>query len=282
MSAPGFFDRLNYDVRTIIYSYMILPSVSNECVGFVLSCRDAMEETAPQAVRNLNQVLTNLDTYILYGEEIEIPTNYDLKKGYTQLNEIKLTVHPRTILPFSSDDLQGRLILLLGMWFRRITVFFGGQLLTFAGENNTREVRQRVEVVGHDILEMIQGLYQYDLSNPSECGGRTGIELEPCHTKDIELKWDARDPHPETCWLESDLMGLLMDYSVQEFKTLPKVNSTDYWSAWEVSGVHPTAFESEWPVMKMKWSSSPLVCQVGQMLLNLGQKWKHYYSLKCD
>lgn len=41
----SFFETLSYDVRTLIYQEMLLPPISDECSGFILSCRQAKDET---------------------------------------------------------------------------------------------------------------------------------------------------------------------------------------------------------------------------------------------
>jgi hypothetical protein len=55
------FDRFNYDVRCLIYDFLNLPPISHCCLGFVLSCREALTERERFAAQHLNQYLRDMD-----------------------------------------------------------------------------------------------------------------------------------------------------------------------------------------------------------------------------
>jgi hypothetical protein len=60
LRANSFFTHLSYDIRCLIYDLLELPPISHKCLGFVLSCQQALSETERAAVRNLNLYLTNV------------------------------------------------------------------------------------------------------------------------------------------------------------------------------------------------------------------------------
>jgi hypothetical protein len=118
-----FFDHLNYDVRVLIYKEMMLPPLSDECVGFMLSCRQAKQEIDELRGEVVKRYLERFekDFTAAIGTDVPVSITSDNTKSYIT---IRLGYNSMTLRSPSIKVVIDALLPLLRTRFSRVTVTF--------------------------------------------------------------------------------------------------------------------------------------------------------------
>jgi hypothetical protein len=95
--ANPFFTLLNRDIRYMIYDLLDLPPMSLSCLGFVLSCREALAEAEQVAALRLKQLLLSFESEVpTEWHEIVLPT-FPPGTAYRDLNNIQIICSERAL-----------------------------------------------------------------------------------------------------------------------------------------------------------------------------------------
>jgi hypothetical protein len=117
LRANSFFTHLNHDIRCLVYDLLELPPISHQCLGFVMSCQQALNETERAAVRNLNLYLTNVVAWYELLPCRPLISHFSPNARYSHLKEITVT-----ITSVRSDNKQNEYFSdLLGCYFSKVT-----------------------------------------------------------------------------------------------------------------------------------------------------------------
>jgi hypothetical protein len=114
--ANPFFTLLNRDIRYMIYDLLDLPPVSLSCLGFVLSCQEALAATEQVAALRLKQLLLSFESEVpIEWHDIALPT-FPPGTAYRDLNNIKIICSERAL-----QDIGEAYRSLLSHYFAKIT-----------------------------------------------------------------------------------------------------------------------------------------------------------------
>tara|TARA_R110002003_G_scaffold175_3_gene14193 strand:+ start:29142 stop:30158 length:1017 start_codon:yes stop_codon:yes gene_type:complete len=87
----SFFTQLNYDVRCLVYNHLDLPPLSHSFVGFVMSCREALNETEQIAALQVNRYLEGIRVAAAQQGHCLLMPTLPIGSSYANLSEITIT-----------------------------------------------------------------------------------------------------------------------------------------------------------------------------------------------
>jgi hypothetical protein len=211
-----FFEHLHYDARVIVYSFLDLPPISMEGVGFALSCHEALTEIEFCAVSQMNDYLQNIRriSSIKLGAVIGMPT-FGTSATFSMLTEVTIElpfdfVHdlnrqtmavPRQLIfPLLSMRLYRLRLLYCAGTYMRVLVSPLSR-----SNNNYKPFDLKLAIrkwmtwnLGYllgDIVSEIQDIQRHGFVKV----GRTKHYFGPIRTRSISLEWSlfaepSRDP----------------------------------------------------------------------------------------
>lgn len=108
--------QLNRDIRWMIYDLLDFPPISLSCLGFLLSCREALVEAELVAALQLKQQLLSLKSVIPdRGHHIVLPT-FPSGVAFRDLNNIKIMCHEAAL-----NDMGKTFQVLFSHYFMKVT-----------------------------------------------------------------------------------------------------------------------------------------------------------------
>jgi hypothetical protein len=211
-----FFEHLHYDARVIVYSFLDLPPISMEGVGFALSCHKALAEIEYIAVSQMNDYLQNIRriSSIKLGAVIGMPT-FATSATFSMLTEVTVELRFDFVHDLNRQTMavpRQLIFPLLSMRLDRLKLLYraGTDLRVFVSplsrsNNHYKPFDLKLAIrkwmtwnLGYllgDIVSEIQDIQRHGFVRV----GRTKHHFKPIRTRSISLEWSlfaepSRDP----------------------------------------------------------------------------------------
>ncbi|KAF2246106.1 hypothetical protein BU26DRAFT_577614 [Trematosphaeria pertusa] len=270
----SFFERLNYDVRVLVYEHMDdIPPLGPGAIysGFILACHQAKREVEEAAAKAVSKLLKHCKDECAAGREdgqvfswpcidIGIPT-ITAASNFTQLRTITITLPFSALQGFGgSYDVQGfhgvfwPLYPIFSKYFQKVSV----QLIDLPSHLPSRKPldREYFRDWVRELLSDIAAEIPFSRSRgfgflANDKARKAAKYAAPIKTKHISFYWDTRDGADRA--EDVELRGVRYRYDADERKKLGKELNSQLPMQYRVSDEKGKV--EEWGLVSTNWWS---------------------------